>query len=164
MKKINLLFLSIICLCSLCAFADSPCDQEKTYTNKPACTKPCPKPCEQNPYTKTCASECFLCTNTNINSLFSQIGLSETQICTAMKIQEKYELEVLSLNERIQCEKQNLNLAKQRCAKYCEIMKQKRSIKKLEKEKKKICKNYECQFKSLLSDQQKKAYKKAIKK
>jgi len=95
-----------------------------------------------------------------MNNLFRQMGLSETQICTAMKIQDKYELEVLSLNERIQCEEQSLNSLKSNCAKNSQLRKQKRTIKDLKKKRKEICKCYEKQFKALLSDQQKRAYNK----
>lgn len=178
MKKFYLLILSLLCLCSLAAFAGSPCNQEQGYSkqyNGSSCQKPCQKPtqnkCAQPCETpKTCdtpcksaQSECFLCTNKNMNSLFSAMNLSDSQICTAMKIQDKYQLEVLSMNERIQCEKQNLYSLKQKCTKGSELRKQKRTISRLEKDRKKICKCYEEQFKAILSDPQRKAYKKAIK-
>ena len=180
MKKIQLLLLSLVCLCSLSAFADSPCtSQMQNYSKANAYPAPCKKPCQKasstpsqkqapescepkcpQTYKNPCPSECFLCTNAKMNTLFKQMGLSETQICTAMKIQDKYELEVLSLNERIQCEEQNLNSLKSNCAKNSSLRKQKRIIKDLKKKRKEICKCYEKQFKALLSDQQKRAYKK----
>ncbi len=189
MKKIYLLILSLLCLSSLAVFAASPCDSEQGYSgyysqnngyynNQKSCNKPCKKhyqtpcqtPCEktyqtpcQTPCQADAQSECFLCTNRNMNSIFSQMNLSETQMCTAMKIQDKYALEVLSINERIQCEKQNLSLLKQKCAKRSEMRKQNRTISRLKKDRKKICKCYEDQFKAILSDEQKKAYKKAKK-
>ena len=171
MKKIYLLFLSFICLCSMSVFAESPCDSEIQVKKPTPCEKPCQKPCQKpctNPCEKPaaanpCASDCFLCTNKNMNSLFNEMNLSETQMCTAMKIQEKYEQETLSLNERIQCEKQALCKLEQTCAKGSEIRKQKRLIKKLEKKKKEICKCYEEQFKAIISNDQKKIYNKCKK-
>lgn len=178
MKKIYFLFLSLACLCSLTAFADSPCDNEMPMKPKTSCAvpcqkpcaKPCEKPCEKQvvkpcetkyPQTyKHCTSECFLCTNVNMNNLFRQMNLSETQICTAMKIQEKYELEVLSLNERIQCEEQKYESLNNNCSKWSERHKQKRLVKDLKKKRKEICKCYEKQFRAILSDSQWKAYKK----
>lgn len=171
MKKVYLLLLSFAFLCSLSSFANSPCDSEmkmqpKTQTSVP-CQKPCQKsskkPCEKpspQAYVKPCSSECFLCTNKNMKTLFTQMRLSDTQICTAMKIQDKYELEVLSLNERLECEETNLCQLKQSCAKRSQINKVKKTIKNLKKKRKEICKCYEKQFKALLSDQQKKAYRK----
>ena len=158
MKKIYVLLMSFACLSIANAFADSPCDSEmpkqQTRTiQQQNCDKPCEKPVQ-------CPSECFLCTGKNINDLFEEICLSETQACTALKIQEKYEVEVLSVNEQIECEGAKLNEMKSNCAKYSEIRKQKNVIKKLEKTKKEICKCYEKQFKSLLSDVQKKKYNK----
>ncbi len=174
MKKTCLLLMSFVFLFTSAVFADSPCDNEMSaasnsnYTApckkpcKKSCKKSCKKPCEPKcPQTyNPCPSECFLCTNKNMNTLFSQIGLSETQICTAMKIQDKYELEVLSLNEKIHCEEQNMNSLKRNCATRSELRKQRNVIKKLKKERTKICKCYEKQFKALLSDQQKRAYRK----
>lgn len=154
MKKICLLLLSFVFLNSL-AFADS------CYKTQQNCKK-CPKQTQQYtacPKPQTCSGK-FLCTNKDMTTLFSQMRLSDTQICTATKINDKYSLEVLSLNERIQCECEKLCALKQKCAKNSEIRKQKRLIKRLEKDRKKICQNYECQFKSMLSDDQKKAYKK----
>ncbi len=176
MKKICL-FLSFICLCSTAVFAQSPCDNEipvqktHSYENpcpndcKKGCTKPCQNPCAK-PESMSCCpsrSECFLCTKKNMNSLFREMNLSEAQICTAMKIQGKYEQEVLSLDERLQCEKQNLYRLEQTCTKGSEMRKQKRLIKKLEKKKKEICKCYENQFKATISNDQKKIYNKCKK-
>ena len=45
---------------------------------------------------------------------------SEAQICNAGKIQDKYEQEVLSLEERIQCENQKLCQLERNCAKKVE--------------------------------------------
>ena len=181
MRKIYLLAVSLVCLRSLSVYAASPCDSEQAQKKYPPCAKTnqqmqCQKPCQKqeqqcqkpcNPCPSPCEnsykSDCFLCTCKNMVALFQAVGLSETQICTAMKIQDKYELEVLSLKERIQCEKQNLCRLQEKCAKGSEIRKQKRLIKRLEKDVKKICKTYECQFKNILSDPQKKAYRKAKK-
>jgi len=174
MKKVYLLLLSFACLSSLISYADSPCSSETGVQTKPKCgcpvhkqmQTPCVKPVQkscQQPCKKTkpiCPSECFLCTNKNMDDLFDCMNLSETQICTAMKIQDKYELEVLSLNERIQCEEKKICALKSSCAKKSEIRKVKRTIKDLKKKRKEICKCYEKQFKALLSDQQKRAYKK----
>lgn len=175
MKKIYFVFLSIACLCSLSAFAESPCDSEMPLQPKTSCSVPCKKPCEKpcqkqiaqpcepkcpQTYKNPCSSECFLCTNVNSNSLFKQMGLSETQICTALKIQDKYALEVLSLNERIQCEEQKYASLNNKCSKWSERHKQKRLIKDLKKKRKEICKCYEKQFRAILSDSQWKSYKK----
>lgn len=160
MKKFYLLLIAIACLCSVKVFAASPCDREMGMTpKKPACTRPC----EVTP-PMPCSSENFLCTGKNMNAIFRCIGLSETQICTATKIQDKYEQEVLSLNESIQCEEGKLAQLKKTCATNWDIRKQKNVIKKLKKERKKICKCYEKQFKAILSDMQISRYKKAIKK
>lgn len=179
MKKLYLLFLSFICLCSLSAFADSPCDKEvktmpSTNCQKPCakqykrtyqspcqktCKKPCQEPCEKT-YTPPCPSNKFLCTNADMNTLFKNMNLSSSQICNAEKIQSKYEQEVLSLNDRLQCEREKLCQLEQTCAKGSELRKQKRLIKKLEKKKKEICECYEKQFKATLSSIQQKAYRK----
>ena len=153
MKKLCLLLLSFVFLSSAC-YATSHCQNQAQYSKAHQTVKNCPKKQEQH-----CSGK-FLCTNRNMSNLFHEMRLSDTQICTATKINDKYTLEVLSLNERIQCEHQNLYVLKQKCAKNSEIRKQKRLIKRLEKDRKKICKNYECQFKAILSDDQKKAYKK----
>lgn len=177
MKKIYLLFLTLMCLCSLSVYADSPCDNEMGVSPRTgsACEKPCPKPCEktyttpcQKPcepkcpqtYTRECNSECFLCTNKNMNSMYSELNLSETQICTTMKIQDKYNLEVLSINERIACEEENLNRLAASCTKGKQFRDQKNLIKDLKKKRKEICKCYEKQFEAILSDPQKRAYRK----
>lgn len=153
MKKLFVLFLSFICLCSLSVFADTPCDKETKQTPRTFCEKPCEKEIEP-----TCDK--FLCTNQDMEYLFCNMHLSETQICNAKKLQSKYEQEVLSLNERIDCEKQKLCQLEKTCAKGSQIRKQKRLINKLEKKKKEICKCYEDQFKSTLSNTQKSAYRK----
>ncbi|MCD7879793.1 MAG: hypothetical protein LUG16_07670 [Candidatus Gastranaerophilales bacterium] len=174
MKKFYLLVLSFICLSTTLVFADSPCNSEQGYYNRQSCTKPCKKPCnepckKQNPCAipdscqRPCNSQCFLCTNKDINSVFSQINLSETQICTACKIQEKYELETLSINEKIQCEQEKLGQLNSGCSTWSERHKQKKLVNRLKKDRKKICKCYEDQFKTILSNDQIKAYKKAIK-
>lgn len=161
MKKLYLLLLSFLCLCSLNAFANSPCDNEVNMQPQSRCEKPCPKQQTQCPQTyQRPRSECFLCTEKNMSTLFSQLCLSNTQVCTAQKIQDKYDLEVYSLNDRIQCEEENLCRLKEQCASNCEIRKQKNLIKKLKKERKKICECYEHQFKTILSDKQKRNYNK----
>lgn len=152
MKKLYVLFLSFACLCTLSCFAEVKNPQ--TQSQKQDCAKPCPQNYQQP------SSECFLCTNQKACELFKKMSLSETQICTAMKIQDKYALEVLSLNERIQCEEEALCRLEANCAKSSDIHKQKRLIKNLKKERKEICKCYENQFKSILSDPQKHAYNK----
>ena len=140
MKKVYLLLLSFAFLCSLSGFANSPCDSEmkmqpKTQTSVPCqkpCQKPCNKPCEKpspQAYVKPCSSECFLCTNKNMKTLFTQMQANLCQL-------------------------------KQSCAKRSQINKVKKTIKNLKKKRKEICKCYEKQFKALLSDQQKKAYRK----
>ncbi len=181
MKKIYFLFLSFVCLSCLSVYADSPCDNEmsktmksqyskqhKYYTYAPVKTSSCQEPCEKmynpppTPSFDSCSSS-FLCTKRDMKSLFRCMNLSETQICNAQKIQNKYEQEVLSLNERIKCENERYYELKNNCSKNSELRKQKRIIKKLEKTKKKICKCYEKQFEATLSSMQRKAYRKAKK-
>ena len=162
MKTLYLLLLSFICLSSLTAFAQDDCCKKQMTPAAPCekqVQKPCETPCPQTSVTP-CPDECFLCTNCKMNTLFRCMNLSSSQICNAHKIQEKYNQEVLSLNERLQCEKQKLCQLEKSCAKSSEIRKQKRLIKKLEKTKKEICKCYEQQFKATLSSQQIKAYNK----
>ncbi len=167
MKKIGLLIFSII-LASLCAFADcnqpnAPVREWYTISPQKSCEKPCDNPCEKKMYTRECPKDTFLCTGKEIDELFKCIGLSETQICNAKKLQDKYETEVLSLNERIKCENKNLSDLKRSCNKGSEYRKTKRTIKDLKKERKKICKCYEKQFKETLSDEQRHAYNKYTK-
>jgi len=169
MKKFYLLFLALMCLCSMNVFADCNCPEHNVYQTGQNCAAPCPKqvpacqkPCDK-PKKKLCPEECFLCTNKSMESLFSCAGLSDTQICTAMKIQDKYALEVLSLNEKIQCEQEKYEYLTSNCASKSELRKQKKIVKELKKERKKICKCYEEQFMELLSKDQLKAYKKAKK-
>ena len=176
MRKLNLLLMSFLCLCSLGAYATSHCDKTiprgahysyVTPTQK-TCQKPCTKvepikPCQPKcpqTYSNPCKSECFLCTNTNMMNLFKQMNLSETQICNAMKLQDKYEQEVYSLNERLECENANLCQLKQKCNKGRDYRETKKTIKELKKTRKEICKCYEDQFKSTLSADQKRAYRK----
>ena len=71
MKKFYVLLMSFACLSIANAFADSPCDNEmskpQTKTmQQQNCDRPCEKPVP-------CPSECFLCTNKNINDLFDLI-------------------------------------------------------------------------------------------
>ena len=160
MKKIYLLFGALICFCTTNVFAQSPCDAEMGMTKTPTT---CQQPCEVTQRPVAC-SDNFLCTCKNMEKLFNCVGLSETQKCNAMKIQEKYEQEVLSLNEQITCEENKLCSLKKGCSTNKEIKKSKKRIKTLKKERKRICKCYEKQFKSLMSDMQIKKYKKAIKK
>ncbi len=181
MKKLYVLILSVLCLCASSALANSPCDSEmKSWgwhpwkmANKSNCQKPCkkacsipcqtPAPCESQcpqTYTNPCAVDGFLCTNKDMNCLFRQMNISETQRCTAMKIQDKYEQEVMSLNERIECEENNINSLKRNCAKRSQLRKQNRVIKDLKKKRKEICKCYEKQFKAILSQPQIKEYNK----
>ncbi len=178
MKKLSILFLSFVCLSSLNAFANSPCDSEmaqKTYKHtagnrqqyrqyyyktQQQCQKPCQKVTQKQCVQPVLNCQKFLCTNADMNTLFKNMCLSETQICNAQKIQEKYEQEVLSLTERIECENQKYCQMKEACAKKGELRKQKRLIKKLEKKRKEICKCYEKEFKTTLSKDQQRAYNK----
>ncbi len=148
MKKISLLILTFVCFISMNAFADN-------------CKTPCPapNPCPKKVYTRPCPKDTFLCTNKEKDELLKCLGLSETQMCTTEKIQDKYELETLSINERIKCEEQNLNHLKKQCASKGDMRKVKNTIKELKKERKEICKCYEKQFLAILSDEQRKAYK-----
>ncbi len=158
MKKFYLLFLSFICLCSSSVFADSPCDREMRTQPTQNCEKPCQKnniPVNEN--------SCFLCTNANMETLFCNMNLSETQICNAEKIQDKYEQEVLSISERIDCENAKYRQLKQACAKWNELHKQKSLIRKLEKKRKQICECYEKEFKTTLSRDQIRTYNKYAK-
>lgn len=167
MKKLYLLLLSFICFCSLSAFAQSNTCCEKQIKPSTSCEKPCPTKCSDSCKSNCIHSfknQCFLCTKNDMNSLFRCMNLSEAQICNAGKIQDKYEQEVLSLEERIQCENQKLCQLERNCAKKGDIRKQKRLIKKLEKKKREICKCYEQQFKATLSSQQIRAYNKNKKK
>ena len=172
MNKIKILVLALLCISTLNVYADVNCNKtpvKKTYTYSPLpakqnnCSKPaeksCDKPCPQPVYTRECPAETFLCTGKERTSLFKCMNLSETQICNAEKLQDKYETEVLSLNERIQCEKKKLYQMKKACTKGSEYRKTKREIRRLKKERNKICKCYEKQFKTTLSDQQIKEYK-----
>lgn len=161
MKKFNLLLLTLICLCSLTAYAGCGSCSKEQVQPRTSCETPCETKCPQ-----TCITPCserFLCTKTNLDSLKSCMNLSEAQLCNAHKIQEKYDQEVYSMNERIKCEKQKLCQMERNCAKGSEIRKQKRLIRRLEKEIKKICDCYEKQFKATLSDQQIRAYNKSKK-
>lgn len=151
-KKLFLLILSLICLCSLCVFAASnDCDK------KPKCDKPCSKSFEQ------CLTECFLCTEKPMAKAFEGMNLSGSQICNAKKLQEKYEVEVLSIEEKIQCEEEKLNELKEKCSSNSAIRKQKRHIKELKKTRKKICDCYQKEFKAALSNDQRHRYNKNIK-
>lgn len=185
MKKIYLLVLSMVFICTSSAFAEcnchktpvkqncsSPCKPKCNHCDKPAvspCEKnisPCDKPvspCEQEMYSRACPVDGFLCTNKDKACIYREIGLSETQICTADKIQDKYELEVMSLNEKIKCEQQNLNDLARNCASAKDKRRVNRDIKDLKKERKDICKCYEKQFEAILSDDQRHAYRKAKK-
>ena len=157
MKKFYVLLMTFACLNVCNVFADSPCDKNMPQQTKTMQQQNCEKPCDAP---LPCRSECFLCTNKNTEDLVNEVGLSDTQVCTTMKLQEKYEQEVLSINEQIECESARLNELKANCAKYSDIRKQKHTIKKLKKAKKEICECYEKQFKALLSNEQKNRYNK----
>ena len=153
MKKISLLIVALFCWVSMSAFAEDDC--------KAPCPKPAP--CEKKMYTRPCPVENFLCTNKSKECLFDAAGLSDSQRCTANKIQDKYEVEVLSLNEKIKCEQERLNTMKRNCATKSEMRKQKKLIEELKKDRKDICKCYEAEFRDMLSSEQWSAYKKAKK-
>ena len=102
----------------------------------------------------------FLCTDKDMESVFCGMNLSDSQICNAQKIQEKYEQEVYSLDERLDCERDKLEELEENCASNSEIRRQKNIIKELEKTKKKICKCYEDQFKAMLSSDQERIFNK----
>lgn len=162
MKKVYLLLLSFMCLCTLSAFAghDGCCPEKKPC--KPACEKPCEKQCEK-PCPQPCMtpmSDTFLCTCANLDEIAQCLNLSDSQLCNAHKIQEKYDQEVYSFNDRIQCEEEKLTQLEDECASYMETRKQKDAIKKYKKERNKICDCYEKQFKATLSKEQIKEYNK----
>ena len=105
MKKIGFYILCVSILASAQVFAED-------------CSKPCSTPeesCPQEYETNTCDK--FLCTDSDIETIFDETGLSESQICTARKIQEKYEQEALSVNDRIQYEENVLSLPVQKTVK-----------------------------------------------
>ena len=156
MKKVGLLVLAIIVLCSLYAFAasDECCDKKN---NEQKIETKCPQT------GVNCLDECFLCTEKNMKSVFSGMNLSSAQICNARKIQEKYELEIYSLEEKIQCEREKLTELKENCSSKFELNKQRRVIKNLEKTKQKICNCYQEEFKATLSKDQEKIYNRNIK-
>ena len=153
MKKIGLLILCVSILASMQVLAD--CDKCEKPENK--CQK-AEQTCPQTYETNTCNK--FLCTNSDIETIFDETGLSDSQICTAKKLQEKYEQETLSVNDRITYEENVLNEYQATCASNSEIRAQKRKIKKLKKTRNEICRCYEKQFKSILSDGQRRAYNK----
>lgn len=185
MKKIYYVFVLIAFVCGLNAFANAPCDNEQGYTRSGAsCQKPCPKPytakkctnpcpvtqsnlCEKpcpngcpEKVTPVCTGDNFLCTGKDKHSLYQCLNLSATQVCTAEKINDKYQLEVLSLNERLDCEYRNRGALKQNCTKRCDLRASKKVINDLKKERRKICECYEKEFKNILSEEQIKSYKK----
>lgn len=153
MKKISLVILSLCCLCTSGIFAaeDNCCKKPQPA---PKCETPCPQTYNEN------LNNCFLCTDKDMKSLFCGMNLSNAQICNAQKIQEKYEQEVLSLEEKLECEKEKLAELEKCCASASDIRKQKNVIKELEKTKKKICDCYEDQFKASLSSDQERIYNK----
>ena len=158
MKKVLLFTLCILCLNINTVFAtdNSNCNKQEPVNNE------CPKPCPQV-YKDANNSECFLCSNQTLNSLAKCMNLSEAQLCNAYKLQEKYEQEVYSLNERICCEERTLAQLEATCSKWSDKHKQKSLIKKLNRDKKKICKCYEEQFKTTLSQDQIREYNRAKK-
>lgn len=160
MKKISLLILTLICFCTISVQAEGQCNKTQTNTNE-QCQKTCDD-YEYENYNNACPPDGFLCTKANADTLFKQMNLSETQICTAMKIQDKYEEEVLSLNERLEYERTKLSqLKNQTCNNNSKDIKNtKNTIKRLERKKREICDCYEKQFKSILSDMQINAYNK----
>lgn len=144
MKKLGIYIVCVLLLASLEVLAMPGCVEENT----------CPQTYETNPCSK------FLCTNSDIETVFDETGLSESQICTAKKLQEKYELETLSVNDRLMYEENVLNEYIQTCTKNSDIREQRKKIKDLKKTRNDICKCYEKQFKSMLSTPQRKAYNK----
>ncbi len=144
MKKIGIYMVCIALLASLQAFADCEFPVKNI----------CPQTYEQNQCDK------FLCTNSDIEDIFHETGLSDSQICTARKLQEKYELETLSVNDRLEYEENVLNEYINTCADNNCIREQKKKIKNLKKTRNDICKCYEKQFKVMLSNAQRKAYNK----
>ena len=145
MKKIGIYIVCVALLASLQALADCGCPKEENI-------------CPQTYETSTCNK--FLCTNSEMEDIFHETGLSDSQICTARKLQEKYELETLSVNDRLQYEENVLNEYLATCANNSDIREQKRKIKNLKKTRNDICKCYEKQFKVMLSTPQRKAYNK----
>lgn len=141
MKKLAIFVLCTALLASLQVFAQTDCNE-----------------CPQTNTTNVCDK--FLCTNTDMEKVFDETGLSDSQICTARKLQEKYEQETLSVRDRLLYEENVLNEYNATCADKSDIRAQKKKIKKLNKTHKEICKCYDKQFKVMLSDAQRKAYNK----
>jgi hypothetical protein len=91
MKKFCLLITALFCCVSMNTFAEDNCNAP---CPKPApCETPKPAPCEKKMYTRPCPVETFLCTGKSKDCLFDASNLSESQLCTANKIQDKYEVE-----------------------------------------------------------------------
>lgn len=143
LQKISLTVLSAVIVSVSCASAD---------------TSNCAPECPQALKSDKCSR--FLCTDSEIEDVFNRTGLSAQQVCSASKLQEKYAQETLSINERINYEENILNEMKSSCSKNSEIREQKKKINNLEKKRKQICRCYENQFKTMLSPQQWKKYKK----
>lgn len=185
MKKFYSVIMTFLCLAGSAVFAAAPCDSEQGYNQnampcvKPAsqpytaknCSKPCPvkkkdlceKPCPNgcpDEVTPVCTGDNFLCTGKDKHSLYQCLKLSATQVCTAEKINDKYQLEVLSLNERLNCEYRKKAEMKQKCASRKDLRASRKVINDLKKERRKICECYEKEFKNILSEQQIKSYKK----
>ena len=151
MKKTGIFILCAILIASMQAFADN-CSKD--------CDNTCPKEVEMCPNNDLNNNNCFLCTNSDMEIVFKETGLSDSQICTARKLQEKYEQETLSVNDRLEYEENVLNEYNATCANKSDIRSQKKKINDLKKTKNDICKCYQKQFKVMLSDAQRKEYKK----
>ena len=153
MKKIWIFIVCSLLLASLQAIGDAN-DTNCINSEKHQTESTCPQTRETNKCNK------FLCTDSDMETIFDEIGLSDSQICTTMKIQEKYEQETISVNDRLLYEENVLNEYIATCADNRDKRNQKKKIKNLKKTRDEICKCYEQQFKTILSKGQKSAYSK----
>lgn len=163
MKKIiaSLTILNLLCLTQLGSFATCPLNSNANCSDCKTQTCPMQSQCESCCEDKTCnkffPNRCAF--DTQREKIYSRLCLNETQVCQIQKLDDEYAL-------RFKCYKEKLCLKKQKLCELekcspcsCEAKELKNDIRQIKKECKCERNEYEKRFLCLLSDSQKRDYK-----
>ena len=163
MKKIlasltilNLLFISQVASLAACPLnSDSNCEQQNQIQTP---TSKCDSCCKQsNNCDKFFPNKCTF--DTRREKIYSQLCLSETQICQIQKLDDEYALRFKCYQEKICIKKQKLCELEKCSPSSCEVKELKNDIKQLKKAFRCERKEYEERFLCLLSKSQQRDYK-----
>lgn len=166
MKKIlasltilNLLFIYQLGSLAACPLnSDSNCELNQTTQMTTSQTSNCNSCCEQNNNCdKFFPNKCTF--DTRREKIYSQLCLSETQICQIQKLDDEYALRFRCYQEKINLKKQKLCELEKCSPSSCEVKELKNDIKQIKKSFRCERKEYEKRFLCLLSKSQQRDYK-----